>query len=354
MRQATIPLALAAAACAAAPAGAARPAQPLVDVAPQAYGFRDHVGPSTRAASRAQGDSPPVAYSAPDGQSVRVRFSRSYTPDPEIAQTYVDFLGGLPHGTELGRLRIYIATPKEVQSACGGVDGTLACYDPSVSRMTVPGEQTADDGSGITTSYVIAHEYGHHISRHRTNKPFSALNFGPKYWASLEQVCIHTINGRLAPGDEGENYLSNPGEAWADTFAHLTYPDVSWQFTPLLRPTAKSKRAARQDVLAPWTRNATKVFHGRFAPGGRDTQIFSFVLTLDGSLRIALDGPRRANFDVDVESLGRDHGGTEGPTSDETYFVRYACREADSENVLVKVRRRHGFGAFTATVTYAG
>ena len=163
----------------------ARTAQPLVDLAPQATAFRDHVGPTTRARARQAGDSPSVAYRAADGQTVSVSFSESYTPDAAIAQTYVDFLGGLPHGTELRRLKMYIATPAEVQAFCGGQDGTLACYDPTASRMTVPGEQTAANDSGVTTSYVIAHEYGHHIARYRSNAPFPALSFGPKRWASL-------------------------------------------------------------------------------------------------------------------------------------------------------------------------
>src|SRR5690349_15278194 len=143
----------------AAPAVAAQAPQPLVDLPPQATTFRDHVG-HTPQRGRAAGDSAARAYATPDGQSVSVRFSGSYTPDDAVAQSYVDFLGGLPHGTELSKLKVYIATPAEVQDDCGGVEGTLACYDPSTNTMTVPGEQTADDGSGITTSYVVAHEYG--------------------------------------------------------------------------------------------------------------------------------------------------------------------------------------------------
>lgn len=331
-----------------------RSAQPLVDLAPQQTAFRDHVGPATRAQARAAGDSLAVAYRTADGQTVSVRFSKSYTPDAAIAQTYVDFLGRLPHGTELSRLKMYIATPQEVQAYCGGQDGTLACYDPSVSRMTVPGEQTADDGSGVTSSYVIAHEYGHHIARYRNNMPFPALSFGPKYWASLERVCLHTINGRFVPGDEGERYRDNPGEAWADTFAHLTYPAVRWQFTPLLKPTKASRAAALKDVLTPWTKPVTTVFRGRFERGGPRTQVFQVQLRLDGALTIKLAGPRDTNFDIAVTSMGHHEGETSGPHSTDRYQVMYACREVDSERVNIKIRRRHGFGAFSATVTYAG
>jgi hypothetical protein len=336
----------------AAPA-AAGSAQPLVDVPPQGTAFHDRVG-APAATARAAGDSPAQAYMTADGQTVSVRFSAGYEPDPAVAQSYVDFLGGLPHGIELSRLKMYIATPREVQDRCGGVDGTLACYDPSTSRMTVPGEQTADEGDGVTTSYVIAHEYGHHIARYRSNAPFPALSFGPKRWASYEQVCLNTIKGRLAPGNEGEHYLENPGEAWADTYAHLEYPDVAWQFTPLLRPSPQSKDAALRDVLEPWTRPVTRTFHGRFLPAAPRTQVFEIELTLDGVLRVKLDGPRQANFDIGLESLGRDHGGSSGPTADDAYRVRYACREVDSERVQITIERVRGFGAFTARVSYAG
>src|SRR4051812_33166337 len=215
MRRPIPPLALAAAAALATPAAASTAPQPLVDLAPQTTAFLDHVGPAQRTAARAAGDSAPAAYRTADGLTVSVQFSRSYDPDPEVAQSYVDFLTSLPHGAELGRLRVYIATPNEVRKACGGVAGTLACYDPSADTMTVPGEQIADDGSGVTTSYVVAHEYGHHVATHRSNPPFLALNWGPKRWASQELVCINVIRGRLFPGDEGERYLANPGEAWA-------------------------------------------------------------------------------------------------------------------------------------------
>ncbi|MDX6664697.1 MAG: hypothetical protein QOG68_903 [Solirubrobacteraceae bacterium] len=338
------------------PAGdaAARSAQPLVDLAPTSTAFRDHVGPTTASQPRAAGDSAPAAYATRDGQTVSIVFSKSYTPDPVIAQTYVDFLGGLPHGSELSRLKIYIATPKEVRRLCGGEVGTLACYDPTNRTMTVPGEQTADDGSGVTTSYVIAHEYGHHIARFRASPPFSSLAFGPRYWASYEKVCANTIRGRLFPGDEGSHYLENPGEAWADTYAHITYPNVMWQFTPLLRPTTNSKAAAMRDVLTPWTKPATAAFSGAFVRGGPDALYFTFPLTLDGSLRIQLHGPAHTNYDLAVFAQGRNEGRTTGPHSSDVYRTTFACREVQTELVRIKVLRTSGFGPFTVGVTYAG
>jgi hypothetical protein len=340
----------------AAPAGAAaaRGAQPLVNLPPQETAtFRDQVGPSTRSKLRAAADSTPTAYKTSDGQTVSVQFSGSYTPDATIAQSYVDFLGSLPHGIELSKLKVYIATPSEVQSDCGGQDGTLACYDPSTLTMTVPGEQEADDGSGITTSYVIAHEYGHHIARFRNNAPFSALNFGPKYWSSLELVCLRAINNKLAPGDEGANYLENPGEAWADTYAHITYPDVMWQFTPLLVPTAVSKAAALRDVQTPWAGPVTKTFTGSLSPSHKSMG-FPVPLKLDGALSAKLSGPSHARYDLSIRTLGRQVGHTSGHGSQDLYKTALACREVSTEHVTVEVLRRSGGGHFKLTVTYAG
>lgn len=332
-----------------------RAAQPLRNLAPvSTAGFRDWTGPSTKTRARAATDSPVVAYTTKTGDVVRVNFSGSYTPDPRVAQAYVDFLGNLPHGSELSELRVYIATPQEVQADCGGVDGTLACYNSGDLTMTVPGQETADDGSGITTAYVVAHEYGHHIANFRASPPFPTIAFGPKYWASEELVCDRTLDKKLFPGDEGQHYLQNPGEAWADTYAHLVYPDATWQFTPLLTPTTESKAAALRDVLQPWTRPVTRVFRGRLRAGGARTKAFEFALHLDGSLRVRLAGPRHANFDVSISSDGHHIHTTRARGSRDGYSTRYACRQRPTEEVRLTVVRRSGSGPFRLTLDYAG
>ena len=336
-------------------APAARRPQPLVSIAPASTAFVDRVVHRAHATPRAVGATAAKAYPTVDGLTVRVQFSNSYTPDPTVARSYVDFLDSLPHGAELSRLHVYIATPPEVQADCGGEDGTLACYDPVDETMTVPGEQTeTNDGSGVTTSYVLAHEYGHHIARNRANPPFSALDWGPKRWASVAHVCQGAIDGTLFPGDEGAHYLANPGEAWADTYAHLTYPDVFWQFTSLLKPTAASFAAARADVLTPWTKPIVKTFRGRFSPTGARSAMTSVLLQLDGTLRVALHGPGGSNYDLALTSLGRSDGGTHAVGSNDLYEARPACRSTDAERVYIRVLRRSGSGPFTATITYAG
>jgi hypothetical protein len=330
---------------------AARTPQPLVDLPPQSSSFVDRV--ITSGPARARAASVPRAYAAPDGTTVSVRFADGYTENPDTAQTYVNFLGSLPHGTELGELKVLLAPPAEVQQTCGGVDGVLACYDNTSHEMVVPGEQTQSD-SGVTTSYVVTHEYGHHVASFRSNPPFSAIDFGPKFWASYEKVCDRVLSGRLVPGAEGEFYAANPGESWAETYARLTYPNEAWHFTNLLKPDAGALAAARRDVLAPWIAPATQTFTGRFTGAGPDGKRFLFPLTLDGTLKIRLHGPNSARYDLRVSSLGKTRGETTGKAARDQISWQTACRQRRNETVAVRVLRRGGTGAFSVTVTYAG
>src|SRR3954464_1065072 len=272
-------------------AAAAKPAaQPLVDQTPLGSHFKDRVVASSPRLARAAVSGNWRSYPIKDGSHVSAAISDAYanTLDPNVAKSYVDFLDSLDHGPELSRLGIFGAPPAEVLAECGGQAGTLACYDSGTKIMVVPGEQTDTDSSGVTTSYVVAHEYGHHIAASRSNAPFRAFSFGPKYWSSYERVCDQSLNGLLAPGNEQELYLANPGEGWAETYAQLKYPSVAWQFTPLLKPDAGAFAAARRDVLDPWRAGATRVFKGTFTKGGSKIRHFQFKLTLDGRLQVRL------------------------------------------------------------------
>jgi hypothetical protein len=337
------------------PAGAARAArpQPLVDVAPTSTAFADRV--LAGAAPRAADASPPIAYATPDGQSVRVSFSAGYAPDPAVAQTYVGFLGSLPHGAELSQLSVSIATPAEVQAACGGVDGTLACYSEATHTMTVPGQQLDASSGGVTTSYVIAHEYGHHVAAFRNNAPFDALDYGPKYWASYKQVCLGALERAYHPGDESRHYLDNPGEAWAETYAHLVYPTVPWRFAAALAPDAGALAAARRDVATPWTANLARTFTGTFTRGSSNARHFRYTLTLDGSMSVRLKGPAGTDYDLALVSRGRTQRRTTARgSSDRITYPDGACREAPRETITLSVSRKRGNGPFSVRVSYAG
>ena len=192
---------------------------------------------------------------------------------------------------------------------------------------------------------MIAHEYGHHIAAHRSNAPLAAIDWGPKRWASYELVCVNTMRGRLAPGDEGENYLANPGEAWAEAYARLVFPSEAWRFTSLLRPSEGSLLAAMADVAQPWTKRSVATFDGT------GTKSFRLPLTLDGAFTVTLDGARRTKYDLVLRSDGRV---IERSSNGRIHF-RIACRDRRTENLTIKVERRSGPATpYTLEARYAG
>jgi hypothetical protein len=341
----------------AAAAAAARPtAEPLVDRAPLGSHFKDRVTSSSPRVAHAAISGNWASYPTKEGTTVSAAISDAYggQVSTQVAQSYVDFLDSLDHGPELSSLKIYIAPPAEVTVDCGGQEGTLACYDSRTMIMVVPGQPTDTGSSGVTTSYVVAHEYGHHIAAHRDNDPFSAFSWGPKYWASYELVCDRTAKGQLAPGNEQQYYLSNPGEGWAETYAQLKYPDVEWQFNPLMKPDAGAFAAARQDVLNPWEANVTKVFKGTFGKRGSNLRRYRFDLTLDGTLRVRLYGPKKSNYNMSIRSNGRYQGRTTKPGSRDTVAYEAACRLDPTEHVTITVKRASGRGPFRVRLSYAG
>jgi hypothetical protein len=347
------------AAAALAPGAAlARPhAQPLVDLPPVSTHFKDRVLTSGSPSRRLRAHAADVQFTphpTKEGYSVAVGISPSYaTPDPNIAQTYVDFLDSLPHATELAKLGVYIAPQTEVTSLCGGVEGTLACYNSGTHLMVVPGEQTADT-TGVTTSYVVTHEYGHHIATFRSNAPFNAFTTGPKYWSSYEMVCDRSLKGLLFPGDEAANYFSNPGEGWAETYAHMKYRDQAWTFSELMKADDGAYAAAARDVATPWTAQKVTVFKGSFRRGGSSTRTFAFPLTLDGALNLHLSGPRKSNYNLAISSDGGGGGHTTSAGSHDALSFKAACRTLATEQVTVTVTRVSGSGPFAARLSYAG
>ncbi|HEY6889232.1 MAG TPA: hypothetical protein VI300_15670 [Solirubrobacter sp.] len=331
-------------------AALALPALLVFPAAASAEPFKDKVITGVHAhASQIKGTT--QMYPTGDGSiSIPVTLASTYTGDPAVAQTYATFLGTLPHGPELASLKVTVVPSSEVATDCGGQpsDGILACYGDSDQTMIVPGDQAA--GSDISVDYVITHEYGHHIAAHRSNAPLNALDFGPKRWSSYELVCANTLDGKLAPADEGVNYLSNPGEAWAEAYARLVFPTEAWRFTPLLKPTQGSALAAMADITQPWTKRVTTTFTGS------DTKTFTLPLTLDGAFTLKLDGPATANYDLIVRSGGKVEDRTTRPGSQDSINYKIACRDRRTENLKITVIRRSGgtAGPYTLTAKYAG
>ena len=309
--------------------------------------FRDRVlqqAPRARSAAvRSRGK----AYRTSDGSTVAVSVSSLYADDPAAVEAFVGFLDSLPHGSELGRLRVHLATPGEIGSLCGGA-GVLACYVNGAATMIVPGER---ETSGVSTDYVVTHEYGHHVAAFRSNPPFPSEAFGPKYWSSYQRVCVGVLEKRLFPGGSGRRYRQDPGENWAEAYARLRFPDQPWNFEPTLRPDAGALAAAQRDVFEPWSSPVTRRFEG-VLDAGEHSDVFRFRLRLDGGIRMRLSGPAGADFDVEVGN-GQDARRSRGTGSTDDLEVA-ACRGRAEETVEVRVVRRSGTGPFTVTVSHPG
>ena len=76
-----------------------------------------------------------------------------------------------------------------------------------------------DAVGGITPTSVAAH--GHHIAANRSNAPWLALDWGTKRWATRMSICARRGARTAFPGDEGDNYSLNPGEAFAEAYRVL-------------------------------------------------------------------------------------------------------------------------------------
>jgi hypothetical protein len=323
------------------------PARPL------AGPVRDTIVTESQARARAA-RAPVVAEAAAqrfystDGQGpVNVDLSTSYGPLTQArVQPYVDFLASRQHGPELERLTLFVVTPAEVQQICSPT--ALACYVPSREIMVVPGEQTPQ--GEVSVEYVITHEYGHHVATNRRNEPWTAVAWGPKYWATQRAVCAGVAERRYFPGDQGENYVRNPGENWAETYAQLHYRNVyPWQFDPTFAPDEPTFFSAQRDVTVPWVRNVAQRHSGSLTRR-RPTKTFPVATTLDGRLKLTLDGPRRSNFDLQVLAQGRRVVSSRRRGSNDT-LTATDCQVRQFE---VRVVRRSGSGRFELRIQTPG
>jgi hypothetical protein len=279
-------------------------------------------------------------YATPDGQRVEVAVSSSYPPDAGADQALVNFLAGRLHGSELGHLRLFVGKPAEVSALCGG-GGAIACYDANAQRMYVPGEDTVD----APMEYAITHEYGHHVAAWRSNSPWSAIDWGPKYWATEQRICTGVERRQLFPGNQGSHYFDDPGEGFADSYAHLHYPEATWRYNQLMRPDADAFAAIRRDVLHPWRGPRTKTLRGRRAGKMR------IRLRLDGDVTVRVDGAPGSRFEVEAVTPDWATGRTVRPGSE---FGIEWCRHTATDVMTFSVKRRAGSGRFALQVSYPG
>ena len=71
-------------------------------------------------------------------------------------------------------------------------------------------------------------------------------------------ICKRAVAGELFPGDEGENYQENPGEAYAEAYRGAeprrsrARPTIGWDIVdPALYPNATALSLLEQDITEP-------------------------------------------------------------------------------------------------------
>ena len=203
----------------------------------------------------------------------------------------------------------------------------------------------------MSVNYVIAHEYGHHIAAPPLQRAAGGAGLRAQALVLVRaRVQEHRWTGASRPGSQqGNDYLSNPGEAWAEAYARLVFPTEAWRFTSLLKPTQGSTLAAQADVLQPWSQRVAETFKGT------GTRSFKLPITLDGAFTLKLDGPSRTNYDIVVKSGGKVVDRTTKRGSSDRIHYRIACRDRRTENLRISVVRRSGApGPFTLAAKYAG
>jgi len=284
----------------------------------------------------------PVNDGAGRTVSINVSTACSISCDAADPQAIANFLGTLPHGDEMNLLEVDLVEPSlEMAAQCGSAQA-LSCYYPDQNRIVASGDSfTASDNA--TQLYVIAHEYGHHVANHRNNAPFDnpAINWGPKNWASFAGVCQGVRAGRYFPGDEGGHYYDNPGEAFAESFAHNAFPTqpVPWEWPDFPDPHNGGFAPLQRDALQPWSGDSVEKRRGRFPKKRRPKKtVKRFGTPLDGDLKLSLSGPDRADLALKLlDSSGHVLARSDGVGSKESVSYQICGQRGVSAVV-----RRHG------------
>jgi hypothetical protein len=205
-------------------------------------------------------------------------------------QQIADLLGTLIHGPEMELLTVQLDTPSQIEFDCGY--GAEACYYGGDNKIVLSGDDTPAP-EGASREFVLAHEYGHHVAQHRENPaPFPpAIDWGAPSWSSYEHVCQGSREGEFFPGNEGLHYFRDPGEAFAESFAHLRFPEseVPWRWPVTLKPDDAAFQAIREDTLDPWEGRRVLELRGQAPPRHGRAAVRAFGTPLDGlvSLRPA-------------------------------------------------------------------
>jgi hypothetical protein len=277
----------------AAPAGAAtRPRDAVIDALSAG---------SARISTSAATSRYPIDDGSGETVAVAVTAACQTTCTAADPQRIADFLGTLIHGSEMELLTVQLDTPGQLEFDCGY--GAQACYYGGEDRIVLNGSD-APSSDGASREFVLAHEYGHHLARHRESPPPfpGALDWGTARWSSYENVCRRSRAGALFPGNEGLRYFRDPGEAFAESFAHLRFPEsaVPWRWVAALKPDAAAFQAIREDALDPWHGRSTFKLQGRVPPQRSGAAVRAFRTPLDGTVSLRPAG--RARYDLSLLS----------------------------------------------------
>jgi hypothetical protein len=336
----------------AAPGGAAakRPGAGVsLEVPPLVAPMHDVVlGKAGAAAARISASASSQRYSIGDGSeaTITVAVTQACAETCQVAdpQQVADFIGTLVHGPEVELLTVQLDTEYQLGFDCGF--GAEACYFSGENRIVIGGYEEMDS-DGASFDFVLAHEYGHHVAQHRMMPPpfGSAINWGTERWASVESVCQGERHGRFYPGDEGTHYFEDPGEAFAEAFAHYRFPDmpVPWRYSPALKPNRAAFRAIREDTLSPWQGRTSLTLSGRVPARGEGAAVESLRTPLDGLVSLRPGSLRGRGYELALRSragrlLRRDPDGVD-PNRELDYTV---CGEHHLRLVITSKRARPG------------
>jgi hypothetical protein len=285
-------------------------------------------------------------YRVASGETVTIYASNSYVMDPALGQRWADFLASLVHGSELSTVTVLLSTPTQITQVCGS--DALACYAPQGALLYAPGD---DPTSDLSAEAVIAHEYGHHVAANRNNSPWVAEDWGPKRWASAEQVCPRTKSGQLSPGAEDPvRYVVNPGEGWAETYRLLNQRKLGLAESPWeivsqsLYPTDAALAAAEQDVTNPWQADTSTVRSGSVTRTSR-IRTYTVSTPLDGSLTVRLRSPAGLRVALDVYASSTRVGHATG-----TGTLTRSTTVCGARSYRIRVGELRGKGSFRLTV----
>ncbi len=281
------------------------------------------------------------------GERVNVLVSNRYTPEQHTPEAWAEFLSSSPHGPELAALTAHIAPLDELAEICG--PQALGCYGSQ--QLFAAGDTVA----GVTPQEIVRHELGHHIAANRLNPPWRAIDWGPKAWATDQGICTRAANGTAYPGDEGDHYSLNPGEAWAESYRVFAEqragsPTSPWQIVDSsFQPDAEALATVERDVLRPWQAPTVVARARRFTAS---TSIWSIPITTaaDGDIAITVSLPKGGYHRVVLLGEDRKTLVARGLWSG-TRTQRITATICGRRSLVLRITRRGSIGRVVVAVT---